>query len=64
MHYSYSLQFYVLHHSATIMQEGSKLVKKVKGSFLFKVTGEKGDTVEWLIDLKSGNGSVTKSPGK
>ncbi len=38
-------------------------MKKVKGSFLFKVTGDKGNTVEWLVDLKAGNGSVTKNPG-
>lgn len=38
-------------------------MKKIKGSYLFKVTGDNGKTVEWLIDLKSGNGSVTKNPG-
>ena len=46
------------------IQEGEKLVKKVRGSFLFKVKGDNGKTEEWLIDLKSGKGSVTKSPGK
>ncbi len=45
-------------------QDGEKLVKKVKGSFLFKVTGDNGKVVEWLIDLKTGKGSITKSPGK
>lgn len=38
-------------------------MKKVKGSYLFKVTGEDGKTGEWLVDLKTGNGSVTKNPG-
>lgn len=38
-------------------------MKKIKGSFLFKVTGVNGKTVEWLVDLKSGSGSVTKNPG-
>jgi len=39
-------------------------VKKVKGSFLFKVKTGGGETVEWLIDLKTGKGSVTKNPGE
>ena len=39
------------------------MVKKVRGSYLFKVTGSDGTVVEWLVDLKNGNGSVTKSPG-
>ncbi len=39
-------------------------MKKVKGSFLFKVKGDSGETVEWLIDLKSGSGSITRNPGK
>lgn len=38
-------------------------MKKVKGSFLFKIKGDAGNTEEWLVDLKSGKGSVTKSPG-
>ena len=39
-------------------------MKKVKGSFLFKVTASDGTVHEWLIDLKKGNGSVTKAPGE
>lgn len=39
-------------------------MKKVKGTFLFKVTGDNNKIVEWLVDLKNGNGSVTKNPGK
>ena len=39
-------------------------MKKIKGSFLFKVTGDSGKTEEWLVDLKSGSGSVTKNPGE
>ena len=38
-------------------------MKKVRGSYLFKITGEDGTVLEWLVDLKNGNGSVTKSPG-
>ena len=40
------------------------MVKKIKGSFLFKITADDGTVHEWLIDLKSGNGSVTKGSGK
>ena len=47
----------------SLNQDGPSLVKKVKGSFLFKVTASDGSVHEWLIDLKKGNGSVTKSPG-
>ena len=45
------------------VQEGPNLVKKVRGSYLFKITGSNGNVVDWLVDLKNGNGSVTKSPG-
>ena len=38
-------------------------MKKVRGSYLFKITGDDGTVLEWLVDLKNGNGSVTKSPG-
>lgn len=38
-------------------------MKKVKGSFLFKVKGPDGKVHEWLIDLKSGNGSLKKGEG-
>ena len=38
-------------------------MKKIKGSYLFKISGSDGSVVEWLVDLKSGSGSVTKSPG-
>ena len=39
-------------------------MKKIKGSFLFKITGGDGKVHEWLVDLKSGNGSVTKGTGR
>ena len=40
-------------------QEGEKYVKKVKGIICFSVTkGPGGKSVKWLIDLKSGKGSV------
>ena len=38
-------------------------MKKVRGSYLFKVNGNDGTVEQWLVDLKSGSGSVTKSPG-
>ena len=44
-------------------QDGPNLVKKVRGSFLFKVTASDGSLHQWLVDLKNGNGSVTKEPG-
>ena len=44
-------------------QEGPALVKKIKGSFLFKIKGSDGKVEEWLVDLKSAPGSVTKGTG-
>jgi len=42
-----------------IEKEGEKYVKKVKGIICFSVTkGPGGKSVKWLIDLKSGKGSV------
>ena len=35
-------------------------MKKIKGSFLFKIKGPDGKTQEWLVDLKSPPGSVQK----
>lgn len=48
--------------SVTLSQEGAELVKKVRGKFLFRVTGAKGLTKEWLVDLSSGTGAVIKNP--
>lgn len=45
------------------MQEGASLVKKIKGSFLFKIKSSDGKIHEWLVDLKSPPGSVTKGTG-
>ena len=39
------------------------MVKKIKGSFLFKIKGSDGKVCEWLVDLKSHPGSVTKGTG-
>ena len=38
-------------------------MKKIKGSFLFKIRGSDGKVQEWLVDLKSAPGSVTKGTG-
>lgn len=39
-------------------------MKKIKGSFLFKIKGSDGKVQEWLVDLKSAPGSVTKGSGR
>jgi hypothetical protein len=39
------------------------MVKKIKGSYLFKIKGSDGKVYEWLVDLKSPPGSVTKGTG-
>ena len=46
-----------------IAKEGPALVKKVKGSYLFKIKGSDGNVQEWLLDLKSGEGSLKKGTG-
>ena len=50
-------------HTHTHTQDGPSLVKKVKGSFLFKITGSDGTVHTWLVDLKKGNGSIEKGSG-
>ena len=43
----------------TGFQDGEKLVKEIKGSYLFKLKdGEGGATGEFLVDLKNGSGSI------
>ena len=39
------------------------MVKKIKGSFLFKIKGSDGKVHEWLVDLKSPPGTITKGTG-
>ena len=39
------------------------MVRKIKGSFLFKITGSDGQVQEWLVNLKTLPGSVTKGKG-
>ena len=40
-------------------KDGEKLVKEIKGSYLFKLKdGEGGATGEFLVDLKNGSGSI------
>ncbi|CAI8052433.1 Non-specific lipid-transfer protein [Geodia barretti] len=46
-----------------VKEEGASMVKKIKGSFLFKIKGSDGKVYEWLVDLKSPPGSVTKGTG-
>ena len=46
------------------LQEGEKLVKKIGGVFAFKVRdGPDGKEATWVVDVKSGKGSVTNDPG-
>ena len=55
-------------HTATLiilcLQEGETLVKKIKGIFLFKITGSGGRESQWVVDLKNGKGSVKNTPGR
>lgn len=47
-----------------LLQEGEQLVKKVGGVFAFNVKdGPGGETARWVVDVKSGQGSVTVDPG-
>ena len=39
-------------------------MKKVKGIFLFKITGSGGKESQWIVDLKNGKGSVKNTPGR
>jgi putative sterol carrier protein len=41
-----------------IKEQGAKLVQKVQGVFQFKLKGTPG--VEWNVDLKNGNGQITR----
>ncbi|XP_003975814.2 sterol carrier protein 2 [Takifugu rubripes] len=46
-----------------LREEGEKLVKKVGGVFAFNVKdGPGGATARWVVDVKSGQGSVTVDP--
>jgi len=45
------------HISSTL---GTDIVGKVGATYLFELSGQ--ETGKWLLDLKNGNGSVTKSP--
>ena len=40
------------------MQDGSNIVKKMKGVFAFKVKGLGGKEGVWIVDAKNGSGSV------
>ena len=41
------------------LQDGEKLVKEIKGSYLFQLKdGEGGASGEFLVDLKNGSGSI------
>lgn len=39
------------------------MVKKIKGTYVFKVTADDGSVHEWFVDLKTGNGCVNKGKG-
>lgn len=39
-------------------QDGANIVKKMKGVFCFKVKGSDGKMVNWVVDVKNGNGAV------
>ena len=43
------------------MQDGGALVKKMQGVFCFKVKRDNEEVV-WVIDLKTGGGSVKQDP--
>lgn len=46
------------------LQEGEQLVKKIGGVFAFKVRdGPGGKEATWIVDVKSGKGSVSNDPG-
>jgi len=47
-----------------VVQDGETMVKKVKGIFLFKITGSGGAESQWLVDLKNGKGSVKNTGGE
>ncbi|XP_064624931.1 sterol carrier protein 2-like [Lineus longissimus] len=45
--------------AAVVAKEGASLVKKIKGTYSFKVTdGPGGKQGTWFVDLKNGNGAV------
>ncbi|XP_053740316.1 sterol carrier protein 2 isoform X2 [Synchiropus splendidus] len=46
-------------------EEGEQLVKKIGGVFAFKVKdGPGGKEATWVVDVKSGKGSLSNDPGK
>lgn len=48
-----------------LQEEGEQLVKKIGGVFAFKVKdGPDGKEATWVVDVKSGKGSVTNDTGK
>lgn len=47
-----------------LLQQGEQLVKKIGGVFAFIVKdGPGGETARWVVDVKSGQGSVTVDSG-
>ena len=38
-------------------------MKKVKGSFLFIIKSDDGKEHKWLVDLKTGSGTLTRGTG-
>ena len=40
------------------MQDGASIVKKMKGTYQFKVKNKAGKQGAWFVNVKEGNGSV------
>ncbi|XP_067946029.1 sterol carrier protein 2-like [Watersipora subatra] len=41
-----------------LKQEGASVVKKIKGTYLFKVKNKNGQQGFWFVNVKDGDGSV------
>ena len=47
------------HHVFCVIKDGPSIVKKIKGTYSFKVKNSSGKQGVWFVDVKSGNGTVT-----
>ena len=48
----------VVSFRACLLQDGSNIVRKMKGVFAFKVKGAGGKEGVWVVDVKNGSGAV------